>query len=368
MSSNHSILIVDDIKENLELLSKQLTSQGYDVEAVDNGIEALKFSISTLPDLIMLDVNMPMLSGLDVCAQLKQHPIAKDIPIILVTADSETEDIVQGFEIGADDYLIKPYNKMEMLARVRSMLRIKDAREKLKVANEKLDDINRYLELKVQKQVQELEKVNRLRRFFSPQIVKTITSENSEAILQGHRGEITVVFLDLRNFSSFAEKTDPQEVINTVRQFHQTVGPIIYEYEGTLERFTGDGLMVFLGDPEPMPDHALKAVQMAIDIQNKIKPLVNEWQNTGLKLGLGIGIATGQAAMGSIGFEERQDYAAIGTVTNLASRLCSKAESDQILISESTYNSLNKSFNCQHIGNTGLKGFNETYSIYNIDY
>ncbi|OVE78202.1 hypothetical protein BVX99_00400 [bacterium F16] len=353
----YRILVVDDIPDNVTMLTAHLSSKGYNTLKAYNGIQALRLAVGQLPDLIMLDVNMPQLSGLDICAQLKQRPETKMIPIILVTAHSDAEDIVRGFEVGADDYLIKPYNYLEMLARVRSMLRIRESQQQLMEANRKLDELNQNLEAQVKEQVTELERVNRLRRFFSPQIVNTIVSEESDEVLKEHRREITVVFLDLRRFTPFAEQNSPQVVIQAVRDLHHIVGPIIFQYRGTLERFTGDGMMVLLGDPEPMEDHALQSVRMAIEIRDAVRPLSDRWQEEGHEMRLGIGMATGVASLGTIGFEGRLDYAAIGSVTNLAARLCGKAAGEQILIDRKTAEMLPDDIEVKLWGEVNLKGF-----------
>ncbi len=363
---NYRILVVDDIPDNVTMLTAHLASKGYQTLKAFNGIQALRIAVKEIPDLIMLDVNMPQLSGLDICAQLKQREETENIPIILVTAHSDAEDIVRGFEVGADDYLIKPYNYLEMLARVRSMLRIRESQAQLRDANHQLDELNQTLEAKVKRQVDELERVNRLRRFFSPQIVKTIISENSEAVLKEHSREISVVFLDLRKFTPFAEKNTPQTVIQTVRSLHHIVGPIIFSYEGTLERFTGDGMMVFLGDPEPMDDYAEKAVRMCIEIREAVCKLSATWAEQGHDLKLGIGVATGMAALGSIGFEGRLDYAAIGTVTNLASRLCGRAEGEQILIDQTTVDQLPDTIKVQLYAEVSLKGFQKNRKAFEV--
>jgi len=365
-SYSHLVLVVDDIQDNVTMLTAHLRTRGYRTVSANNGIEALKMVNQEKPDLIMLDINMPKMNGLDACSQLKQQPDTKMIPIILITANSNVDEIVKGFEVGADDYLIKPFNYMEMLSRVRSMIRIWDAQQELIKVNSVLDELNRDLEEKVQEQVQELERVNRLRRFFSPQIVNTITSENSEDILGEHRREITVVFLDLRNFTSFSEKASPHEVIQTIRELHHLIGPIIFRYRGTLERFTGDGLMVFLGDPEPMEDHPVQAVEMSIEIRNIVEKLRAGWAEKGYNLALGIGIATGEASLGTIGFEGRLDYAAIGVVTNLAARFCSKAEGGQILISKNTFEIVKDTFETVPRGKIEFKGFSKLQPVYEV--
>lgn len=364
--SKHLVLVVDDIKDNVTMMTAHLRARGYRTTSASDGKQALDLVGQEKPDLIMMDINMPKMNGLEACRQLKQQEETKMIPIILVTANSNVEDIVRGFEVGADDYLIKPFNYMEMLSRVRSMLRIWDGHHALLKVNQALDELNRNLEEKVRSQVQELERVNRLRRFFSPQIVDTITSENSDDVLSEHRREITVVFLDLRNYTGFAEQADPHEVIYTIRELHQMVGPIIFRYRGTLERFTGDGMMVFLGDPEPMADHPLQAVKMSIEIRNEVEKLRSSWSAKGYELALGIGLATGEATLGTIGFEGRLDYAAIGVVTNLAARICSKAQGGQILLSQHTYANITNVFPTIPRGEIELKGFSKPEAIFEV--
>lgn len=362
----HLVLVVDDIRDNVTIMVAHLKARGYRTLAAYGGADAIHQAQTLAPDLIMLDINMPQVSGLDVCVQLKARPETAAIPIILVTAHAETSNIVRGFEVGADDYLIKPFNYVELLARVRSMLRIRDTTASLLAANQAMDELNRNLEAKVQQQVGELERVNRLRRFFSPQLVNTIVSENSDDVLNEHRREITVVFLDLRNFTSFAETASPQEVIRTIRDLHSTVGPIIFRYRGTLERFTGDGLMVFLGDPEPMLDHAVQAVNMAKEIRAEMEQVGGQWLARGYDLKLGMGAATGEASLGTIGFEGRLDYAAIGSVTNLAARLCGRADGGQILIAESTNQQLGDAVATRPYAEIALKGFSKPHRVFEV--
>ena len=365
-TNKHLVLVVDDLHDNVTMLCAYLHAKGYSTIAANDGLKALELANERYPDLIMLDINMPHMTGLEVCKELKGKELTKLIPIILVTANSSTDDIVKGFEVGADDYLIKPYNYMEMIARVRSMLRIKDAQNKLVEVNKQLDELNQNLEKKVTEQVRELERVNRLRRFLSPEIVNGITAENSEEILSEHRREITVVFLDLRNFTSFSEKATPQEVIHTIRELHQMVGPIIFEFRGTLERFTGDGMMVFLGDPEPMENHPCQAVKMALKIRDKVEDLRANWASKGYQLALGIGIATGEASLGTIGFEGRLDYAAIGVVTNLSARICNQAQGGQILMSQKTYSDTKDLFITKAQEPINLKGFSKAQPIFEV--
>jgi adenylate cyclase len=235
------------------------------------------------------------------------------------------------------------------------------------IQNEEAYEKQVQLNREVVRQSKEIQRANRLRRFFSPQIVESITSDHKmDEIFQDHVREITVVFLDLRNFTSFAHSAEPLELIQTIRNFHQTVGTIIHRYDGTLERFTGDGLMVFLGDPKPMPDHPLRALQMCTDLRDEGQCLYTTWDECGYELALGIGVASGSAALGTIGFEGRLDYAALGTVTNLASRLCGEAEGGHILVSETTYEYAKKQIPMELYEEISLKGFSQTQKAYRV--
>ena len=194
--------------------------------------------------------------------------------------------------------------------------------------------LNASLERRVAEQVGELERVGRLRRFFSPKLAELIVNGGAEDPLKSHRREITVVYLDLRGFTAFAEVAEPEEVMAVLREYHQITGSLVVEYEGTLEHFTGDGMTILFNDPVPIPNPAERAVRMALAIRERVGRKAEDWVKRGYELGLGIGIAQGFATIGAIGFEGRLDYSAIGTVTNLAARLCGEATSNQILISQ----------------------------------
>ncbi|OGV70835.1 MAG: hypothetical protein A3K19_26955 [Lentisphaerae bacterium RIFOXYB12_FULL_65_16] len=355
----HLILVVDDLEPALRITVAHLKAKGYRTLAATRGEPALELAREQRPDLLLLDVNMPGMSGLEVCRRLKQDPATQRIPVIMMTANNEIRDIVVGFESGADDYLTKPYHELEMHARIRSMLRMYDAQREL-------DELNRNLERKVSEQVREIERANRLKRFFSPQIVQTILAENAESRLRDHRQDVTVVFLDLRRFTPFSERATPEEVIQTIRELHGTVGPVIFRHGATVERFVGDGIMMFMGDPEPMPDHALRAVSMCVEIRSTVEVLRERWQARGFPLGLGIGVATGRAVLGLVGFEGRVDYTALGSVTNLAARLCGEADGGQILISESTRTAIGDAIPTVPCGQLQLKGFSSPQAVFQV--
>ena len=212
----------------------------------------------------------------------------------------------------------------------------------------------------------ELENVRRLKRFFSPQLSDLIVSSQDESILESHRREITVVFCDLRGFTAFSENQEPEEVMAILREFHETIGPMIFEYEGTLERFAGDGLMVFFNDPIPCSDPATKAVKMALAMREGMDDLIRRWKERGYELDMGMGIAQGFATLGIIGFEGRFDYAAIGTVTNLASRLSDEAQARQILINKRVFAEVADFVQVESVGELVLKGLHRPVTAYNV--
>ena len=337
------ILAVDDVASNLDILQVRLEAQGYEVITAADGERALELIRECEPDLVLLDIMMPKVDGITVLKQLKQDASARFLPVILVTAKADTSDVVIGLEAGADDYLTKPFEQAALMARVRSLLRLKDLHDTvqsqattLKEQTEQLSEWNRLLEERVAKQIVEIERISRLRRFLAPQVAQMIaSSESSDSLLASHRREVTVVMCDLRGFTSFTEITEPEEVMAVLREYHETLGKLIFEYEGTLERFAGDGIVIIFNDPIPYADHTERAVRLALDMRDEaVSKLAKLWRGRGHDLGLGIGIAVGYATLGQIGFTERREYTCIGSVINLASRLCDEAKAGQIVVSQ----------------------------------
>ena len=316
------ILVADDNADNRAILVTRLEAQGYRTVIACDGEEALAAARKHRPHLILLDVMMPKRDGFDVCRELKADASLPFTPIILVTAKTATRDVVTGLDAGADEYLTKPFDQAALLARVRAALRIKELQDKVNEQAAQLAAWNRQLESRVEAQVGEIERMQQLRRFLSPQVADLVLSTGQEKLLDAHRREVTVVFCDLRGFTSFAETAEPEEVMSVLGDYHGALGPIINTHEGTLERFAGDGLLVFFNDPVPCPNPAERAVRMAVEARAAVEALALRWQRLGHELGFGVGIAKGYATLGRIGFEGRYDYAAIGTVTNLGARLC----------------------------------------------
>ena len=360
------VLIADDNTANLRILRMRLTADGYDVVTAADGEEALAVTRDSGPDLILLDIMMPKVDGMEVCRRLKKEQGSSFTPIILVTAMTDAKDIVAGLEAGADEYLTKPVDHAALSARVRSMLRIKALHDTVATQAEEIARWNATLERRVAEQVAELERVSRLKRFFSPQLAEAIVAGGATDPLRPHRREISVVFLDLRGFTAFAEMSEPEEVSEVLATYHAEVGRLILEHEGTLERFTGDGMMIFFNDPVSVANPEERAVRMAEAMRARIRVLGAEWRRRGYDLDLGMGIAKGYATIGAIGFEGRRDYAAIGSVTNLAFRLCAEASPGQILISQRIYAAVTDLVDANEVGPLQLKGFHRPVVAYEI--
>ena len=360
------ILIVDDNPTNVKVLQTRLVAEGYEVLTAADGEEGLAAARQHTPDLILLDVMMPKLDGFEVCRRLRADAAFPFTPIIMVTAMADSKDVIAGLEAGGDEYLTKPVDHAALAARVRSMLRIKRLHDTVETLAAEVKDWNASLERRVAEQVGELERVGRLRRFFSPQLAELIVKGGTDDPLKSHRREITVVFLDLRGFTAFAEVAEPEEVMAVLREYHQVTGKLILEYEGTLEHFTGDGITILFNDPLPIPNPAERAVRMALSIRERVGHMAEDWVKRGYELSLGIGIAQGFATIGAIGFEGRWDYSAIGTVTNLAARLCGEAPGDQILIAHRVYAGVESLVEVEPQEVLTLKGFRRPVIAYRV--
>lgn len=349
------ILVVDDNATNIKLLEAILSPRGYDVVPALSGQAALSFLESEEADLVLLDVVMPGMDGYDVCRLLRAREETAYLPVVMVTASGEQQRI-RALEVGADDFLTKPVDKSELLARVASLTRIKRYHDTILRQAEELAGWNRELEDRVQAQVSQLERLGGLRRFLSPQLADVII-RSDENLLRSHRREIVVVMADFSGFTPFAETSEPEEVMAVLQEFHAALGELVFRYEGTLERFTGDGVMVFFNDPVPCLDGPRRALEMSIEVRDRVRELSTSWQRLGHNLAIRLGVAQGYATIGTIGFEGRLDYAAIGTVTNLAARLCADAEPWEILATERVVAAAGEGVHAQDAGRRELRGF-----------
>jgi adenylate cyclase len=366
MTAPGTILVVDDVATNIRLLEAVLVPRGHTVLPATSGGEALALLAARRDvDLVLLDVVMPGMDGYAVCRALREDPETSFLPVVMITASGDQEKRA-AVEAGADDFVTKPFDQAELLARIGSLLRIKRYHDTVEAQAAELASWNSELEQRVADQVDALERLGRLRRFLSPQLAEAVVSSGDEALLESHRREITVVFCDLRGFTRFAEGVEPEDVMEVLREYHAALGELIHGFEGTLERFTGDGLMVFFNDPLPCADAPERAVRMAVAMRARVTELAAEWSRRGHELGFGIGIAHGHATLGRIGFEGRSDYAAIGTVTNLAARLCAEAEPWQILVTQRVHAATEHIAVADDVGPLELRGFARPARAYNI--
>jgi adenylate cyclase len=365
MSEAGKVLVVDDTPLNVKILADLLTFNGYAVSTAASGAEALTKIDANPPDLVLLDVMMPGMNGYEVCQKIRANAATSMLPVVMVTALDPTKERARGLDVGADDFLTKPINQAELLARVRSLLRIKQYHDQVETQAAELAQWNRTLEERVQAQVSQIEQLSRLKRFFAPQLAQSIL-DGADELLKPHRREVVVMFFDLRGFTAFTGAAEPEEVMSVLGQFHAEIGRMLQKYQGTLERFAGDGVMIFFNDPVPLPDAPEQAARMACEMRESFARLHEEWAKLGHELELGVGIAQGYATLGAIGYEGRWDYAAIGAVTNLAARLCGEAKPGQILTNRRTLSKIENIVAAEPAGSLSLKGIAQPVEAFNI--
>ena len=369
-----ALLVVDDNEDNRYTLSLQLNVQGYhNIAIATNGHEALSVLHSKPFDLVLLDIMMPELNGYEVLERMRSSPELRNIPVIMISAIGELDSVVRCIELGAEDYLPKPFEPTLLRARVYASLERKRLHDQVvaqaaELASQaaELATWNKTLEQRVADQLGEIERMGKLRRFLSPQVADLIVASGMEKQLQSHRREITALFCDLRGFTSFSETSDPEDVMMLLRDYHAAIGQIIIKYGATLEHFAGDGVMLIFNDPFPIDKPELQAVRMALEMRDAIGTLTEKWRRLGYDIGFGIGISNGFATLGTIGFEGRFDYAAVGTVSNIASRLCDEAKPGQILISPRVLMAVEDTMKVEPVGELTLKGIRRPMTAYNV--
>jgi adenylate cyclase len=364
LSGEATILVVDDVPQNVRLLEAVLRSQGYDVISANDGRGALELVASANPDLVLLDVMMPPPDGYEVCRRLRAAAGTVVLPVIMVTAS--TTEKTKVIEVGADDLIAKPFNHDELLARVRSLLRIKRYHDTITSQSAELLELNRTLEERVETQVLELERTRKLRRFLSPQLADALVISGDDSILRSHRRNVAMLFADLRGWTSFVDAVEPEELMQVLREFHDTVGRLVSRFDATVGFLEGDGVQLFFNDPHEVPDAPLRAIRLGCALREEMATLTPLWRKRGYDLGLGAGVALGHATCGEVGFEGRSDYAAIGAVTNLASRLADEAAAGQILITQRLHAEVEDDVDVEAIGELTLKGFRSPVPAYNV--
>jgi class 3 adenylate cyclase/CheY-like chemotaxis protein len=360
-----TILVVDDVSTNVRVLGAILEPNGYKVVAATSGADAL-VAIRDIPvDLVLLDINMPGMNGLEVCRRLRAMDPERVLPIVMVTAGAE-ESTGTAIEAGADDFLVRPFDHSELLARVKSHLRVKQLHDVVEAQAAELAALNDSLQELVQMQLEELLGLRRLRRFLSPQLAEVVLSAGDEALLEPHRQEIGVLFCDLRGFTRFAGEAEPEELLDVLREFHSVLGELVAQHDATVGHFAGDGVMLFFNDPLPCPEPALRAAHLAIELRDAFRPLRAGWLRGGHDLDIGIGISLGFATLGTIGFEGRYDYSALGPVVNQASRLCSAAAPGEILAGPRAFAEIEPYVDAEELGPVDAKGFAQPIATWRV--
>jgi class 3 adenylate cyclase len=362
-----TVLVVDDDEGNRNVLGRRLAKLGYGVVEARDGVEALErlSQPDAGIDLVLLDVMMPRLDGFGVLERHRADPSIRHIPVIMISALDDMASIVRCIEAGAEDYLPKPFDPVLLKARVAACIEKKRLRDAERDLLAQVAAWNAELEQRVEAQVQEVERFSVMRRFVPPQLVEVLEAGGA-SMLHSHRAEITVLFCDLRGFTSFAERSEPEDVMTVLREMHDAVGPVIFEQGGTLSQFTGDGMMVFFNDPIPCDDPERRAVTLGLAMRDRTELLADEWRRRGHDLRLGVGIATGYATCGQIGFDGRFEYTAIGTVVNLAARLCGQADGGEVLATERVVAALGATVVSEPAGEVELKGMARPVSVYRV--
>ena len=359
------LLVVDDVPANLRLLEAVLAPRGYEVVTAPDGFAALELVESERPDLILLDVMMPGLDGYTVCRRLRANEETAVLPVIMVTS-SAAEEKTRAIEAGADDFIPKPFDQEELLTRVRSLLRIKHYHDTIKAQTAELAELNRTLEERVRAQVDELERLKQLRRFLSPQLADAVVSSGDSSTLRSHRRQVAMFFADIRGWTRFADAAEPEELMQVLREFHETIGRLVKRFDATVGFLQGDGVQLFFNDPVEVPDSALRTARLGCALREEMRQLIPLWRKRGYELDFGAGAALGYATCGEVGFEGRSDYAAIGSVTNLASRLADEAAGGQVLLAQRLYAEIEDDVEVEPAGEFSLEGFGRPLTAFNV--
>jgi adenylate cyclase len=343
-----SILVADDDWLNRDLLKTYLTKAGYEVVTASDGQTALELALQSPPDLALVDVQMPRMNGLELCAALKSSPGTRFVPVVMVTALDSEEEELKAIEVGADDFIIKPYRSLVLLTRVRSLLRIKRLHDEIEAYNRLLRQV--------------------LDRFLAEDVTDVILTDPERYLqLGGELRPVTVLFADIRGFSRFTEVHTAPHVIETLNRIFNVLSQVVFTHRGTFDKYLGDGFMAFYGAPVAGEDDAQRAVDSAIEMQHRFQELCEETGEDLVDLGLGIGLHTGEAVVGNIGSERVMDYTVVGYVVNVAKRLQEIAKGCQILMSEDTYKQV-ESLKAEKLDDLQLLHLKEPITAYLVEF
>lgn len=349
-----TILVVHPECSQIDELLQPLAASGAVVLRAADAGEVRSVLIKTSPDCVLLCNSTA--GTLGICQEIKSHP--QTGPVVLLIQGALWGDAAPLLQSGADEVIRQP-DSTELFVRLRNMLELNRLRKEATL-------LTSQVEKRVSADVNEAGRITKLKRYLSPQLVAAVLSADEQNVLKPTRREVTIVFSDLRNFTHFSDTSEPEEIIAMLSDFHSVYGKIIFQYDGTLERFAGDGVMVFFGAPVPFKDHARRAVAMAVTARERLEGLRTKWKKLGYTLDISFGISTGYVFVGNIGFEGRMDYAAIGKTTNLAARLCAAAKGGQILISRKTRFQVEDLVEVEEVGALEVKGFNEPVMAFNV--
>ncbi len=337
------VLIADDNPNSRQLVHDILESVGYEALQASDGPTALAAAQSYSPDLIILDVNMPGMSGFEVCAALKADPKMSEIPVLMLTAQSDVDSRVQGLGLGAEDYLPKPFNPRELAARIDARLR----------AKAQTDDLRQTKEMVRQT----------FERFVSPSVVEKLLNDPSQIKLGGQLEIVSVLFTDLEGFTSLSERTEPEQLVGILNMYHALVVSFIQANGGTVNKFIGDGVMALFNTPVHQEDHALRAVTTALQIQQELAVFSEQFEPQ-YRMKINFGIHSGRAVVGNVGTHHIMDFTALGDTVNLASRLQVLSKNGQVLISQATYEQLGDHIQVREVGWQTVKGRSESVMVY----
>jgi class 3 adenylate cyclase len=342
------ILVVDDDWLNRDLLSTYLRHMGADVLSANDGAQALEIATGDPPDVILMDINMPRMDGVEATRHLKAHPATQFVPVVVVTALDGDEEKIRAIEAGADDFITKPYSSLLLTTRVRALLKIKQLNDQLQARNQLLRKV--------------------LNRYVAEEVTSAILTDPEKNLqLGGETRQVTVLFADIRGFTNFTEKHTAAQVVDALNQIFPALTKVVFKHRGTFNKYLGDAIMAFYGAPLAGPDDPLRAVYTALEMREAFEGLLTGEGGDLLQgLGLGIGLHSGEATVGNVGSESLMDYTVIGDTVNVAQRLTEDARSSQILISEATYLLVREQVSAERLDTRPIRGRREPMTVYQL--